>query len=577
MQNKKILSLFIIVAMLFSFSMTAISAEMILNGGFENLAAGTAISAGTTLNDVFSTGNGSGVISDTYSKTGGKSAKITQNGSLTLDSALNYMIALETGKTYEISAWVRFDPSYMGSSEIYIRIAGFDNAFFNDRGRAQGLTGSSDFVKITTIVTLPAGNDYSKSRINISSAAHAGEIMYVDDISCDIHVPVGPPDPPDPPTPPAEGSNLIANSSFEEPDMPSNLTIASGDGTIMQEYAHTGSSSLKIVQTANYGAANYSVSVAAGKTYYYAAWVRFSEALLAGSSVYIRLFPPNASTAQLIQTPAFSGTAGWVKLEGVITIPADAPSTPGRLNIAANPISGAPITFYIDDVELIELSSDLTVSSIETNKVGDLSGKPICPTLTEITLTFNSKMAEASLTPASLKLNGQDIASGKIILEPDTTDLEKVKIKLLDLSYAKNYTLTLNDNTWKDIYGRFAVITPISFKVTPKLFVGAKKLYLNNTLITDGKLKVGKIKGEISGIQNMSGASGNASVILALYENNEIIDIKNATAQILTTENGSSTIFAEMDITSVTDRVLKMYIWDDLKSGLTLSEALVLN
>ena len=80
-------------------------------------------------------------------------------------------------------------------------------------------------------------------------------------------------------------------------------------------------------------------------------------------------------------------------------------------------------------------------------------------------------------------------------------------------------------------------------------------------------------------MKNLCGETSNASVILALFKNGEMVDAVSSTKAVAPDENVAAKVYAEIDVPSISDGSyeIKFFIWDDLKSGISLSEGISLN
>lgn len=562
-----------------------LGADLVSDGGFESAAVGTQIPlTNTNIQTGWFTYNAAeAVVSDTLAHDGQHAIKLTRDSTLAANKemSLNYLTPLSQGKTYKLSAWVRCAPDFDGKGTLYIRPTDVDDFDFNNRGLVTGLTGDDDFVKIETVYA--PNKDYTKARIQIGISTTSQSIeVYIDDISCVEVTDSGEEPEPEPGTDPEpiEG-NLIENPGFETVQLPSNLSVANVNATRTTEEAHTGKYSYKMEQTKTYGAANYGkLPLEAGKTYYYAAWLRYGSANTVSTSFYIRLFwdgDDASATGGQILSPIVTGEDGWVFVESILTVPSDAKLNP-RFNISSNPYRNEPVTFYIDDVVLKEITPTLLIEDAAWNQLKEQDGVPICPIDAAVTLSFNGPLRTDSLVADAVLLNGASVDSSKVTVTPDSSDSKKVTIRFSGLDFSKFYTLTLADNVWKDEYGRSVSLVPMRFKTSARVLVDSKKLYINDVEAMDGKLKNGTVRAEVSGLTNMSGSEENVTAILALFRNGEMVEISSNTVSV--PAGGASGAKAEPKLTVNMDGsgtyVLKLFVWDDLKSGLSLSAETVL-
>lgn len=559
-------------------------AELVLDGGFEQAAVGSSIpliGAGFTAQaDTFSAGNVSeAIVTDEFAHSGQQSLRVTHDSALSGEVGVNYYLALEEGKTYKITAWVRYDTSFKSTNGFYIRMCDVGSDFAWDaRGRVQDLSGSDDFVKIEAVCT--ASKDYDKARINVGMGAKNGAIGYIDDISCTEVTQGGDNPTPEPsPTQEPDDGNLIANSGFESATLPDYFTQANCIAERTTEQAHEGEYSFKLVQTAAYGAANYTpLKLTAGKAYYYRAWARLEETNTGSTDFYIRLLWDGDKTDGQKYSQIVSGKDGWTLLEGISEIPAGVSTEKCRLNIAANPIGGQPVTYYIDDVVLKEVGSVPALEDVAWNQIGDQDGIPVCPTDAEVNLTFDGSFRADSLTAETILVNGEQPEAAKVTVVSDGNSHETVTVRLSGLEFSKFYTLSLINETWKDEFGRTVTIEPMTFKTSGRVAIGSKKLYIDNAEVTDGKLKNGIVRAQVSGLRNISGENENVTAILALFCDGEMIQMSRSTLNIMADGASEAKVETELNVEMDGSGAYKLilFVWDDLKSGLSLSPETVL-
>ena len=555
---------------------------LVIDGGFEEKEVGYSDfsqmgASGTGGIGTYAVGNVSqAIVTDEYAHSGKKSLKLVRDESKGpgQDIGLNYYLSLEEGQTYVLSAWGRYDPN--GSVEnggCYIRFSDCEEFAWNDRGTVS-LSKTDDFMEFKTTFTAP--KDYAKVRLNIGVTGSGDATVYIDDISCVI-------DSGSEPEPPAADGNLLQNSSFEEEMLPTDLAFANCNTTRTTEKSHTGQYSMKLEQTANYGAANYTVSPTPGKSYYFGGWIHVGEGVSTGS-FYVRLFwnqgGAETNNSGLIGSGTVDYQDGWILLAGICEVPVNAGTgSGGRVNIAANPVNGAPVTFYLDDIFLKEVGEPVTLDSVTWNNTSEADGLPVCTVPAEVTLDFSGGLRADSIAVGSLLLNGEVVDAENAEVSVDASDSSKVNIVLKNLNYAKIYSLTLTEeNGWMDEFGRVVTIDPIVFKTTGKVSVGSKKLFAGETEITDGKLQSGIIRAEVGQLKNLCGAETNVSAILLLLKDGEMIDAVCTTQAINASENGTAMVTAELNVPDISDGgyQLKLLVWDDLISGLSLDAATVL-
>lgn len=557
--------------------------ELVSDGGFENAAVG--INIPLTDKDIqsgmFIYSASEAVVSDTLAHSGQHALKVTRKSSLDIktEMSVNYRLPLKKGQKYKLSAWVRFAPDYEGTGSFYIRMTDVGSDFaWADRGLVTDMIGSNDFVKIEAVCT--PSTDYEKARINIGVASSTQEaVAYFDDLSCVEVMESGEePDPGPSEEPEPDDGNLIANSGFETELTPGFPRPADCTAARSTEQAHEGNYSYKLVQTKNYGAANYSpLNLTAGKSYYYRAWARLEDTNTGTTDFYIRLLWNDGGTDGQKYSQKVSGKDGWTILEGITEIPSDKEADKCRLNIAANPINNQPVTYYIDDVVLKELP-DPTLQNAVWNQVGDLDGVPVCPTDAEVKLVFGGAIDKASLTAETILLNGEPTDADSVNVSTDSATPEQVTVRFTGLDFSKRYTISLAEQSWKDEFKRAVTMTPLSFKTSGRVAIRSKKLYIDNVEVTDGKLKNGTVRTEVSGLKNMSGTAENVTAVLVLFRDGEMVGINSNTVSV--PSGSDSTVKAETDLNVSMDGSgvyeLKLFVWDDLKSGLSLSTETVL-
>lgn len=543
-------------------------AEGIADGGFEDAAVGTQIGSSESKN-IFAYSVSEAVVSDTLAHSGTHALKMTRNSSLETSTqmSLNHWVSLEQGKKYKISAWVRFAPDYTGKGDFYIRITDVGDDFaWADRGVTGDLSGADDFVKVEAICE--PSKSHAKARFNIGVSSNTKEaVVYIDDISCaEIEESEEPPEPGD--------GNLIKNPGFEDETMMNTMTKANANAERTTEEVHSGNYSYKVEQTQAYGAINYNqVALKAGKSYYFAAWMRLGKEDLTNAEFYIRLFWNGQDNTGMIYSPTVSGADGWILMESVLNLPPDAnvDLKNTRFNIAASTKAVQPVTFYLDDVMLKELD-DMAIVDAAWNDIGEMDGVPVCPIDAAVDLTFSVPLQKKTLSSDAILLNGMPVNASDVTVTADADDAKKVKIQFGGLRYSKRYALTLADDSWKDEYERSATFEALHFKTSPRVVIDSKKLYIDNTEVTDGKLKNGTVRAEVSGFQNMSGSAENVTAILALFRNGEMIEASSSTTSV--TPGASSGLKSEtelhVDMDGTGSYMLKLFVWDDLKSGLSL-------
>ena len=348
-----------------------------------------------------------------------------------------------------------------------------------------------------------------------------------------------------------------------------------------EEYAHEGTKALKVTRdsAAEEGqqiGINYDrVQFEAGKSYLLSAWVRYAPGT-AESEWYIRPADVGNDFDYANRGSAIiDGNADFTEIRVIYNC---TKAATGRVNVGA--AGGGATTGYIDNLSCVELGAPFTLKDAVWNSVAEENGISACPTDAEVTLTFTGNMRQETLKAASLLLNGKEIDENQVAVSVDQTKKADVKISLKNLDYGTHYQLSLKaDSTWADRFDRKQTFDPISFKTCGRISVGTKKLYLNGSEITNGKLTAGKIKGEISGLKNLCGETSNASVILALFKNGEMVDAVSSTKAVAPDENVAAKVYAEIDVPSISDGSyeIKFFIWDDLKSGISLSEGISLN
>lgn len=587
------------------------SGDLVADGGFETAAEGTPLNSDKA--GFFGAGNASAAVVSKpntdakYIRTGNHAAKVTQLSTSKGEGSLNYRFYPIGGRKYRITAYVRYDEGVDFSTgknpygSFYMRLADTTNdaAFYAKKVMTSQMTGISDFEKLEFEVTLAAEDirDDKPMRINISSNAgeegkRLGETFYVDDVSC-IDVtdekpsPTDEPKPTDQPKPtdnPEEGEK-ISDGGFENYRVGTNLISASPfsitgvtEGGVTESYAYEGKKSLKVkrdaaIDDSQQVGVNYAVKFEAGKSYLLSARVRYEPGTALGEW-YIR--PNGVSDFDFANrgSAKIDGNAGFTEIRVIYNCSVTAS---GRFNVGMSGLGTT--TGYLDNLSCIELGAPFTLKDAVWNSVAEENGISVCPINAEVILTFTGNMQQETLNAGSLLLNGRENSGDRIVVSVDPAKKNEVKVLLRNLGYGTHYQLSLkSDSTWTDQFSRKQTFEPISFKTCGRVSVGTKKLYLNGNEITNGKLAVGKIKGEISGLKNVCGETSNASVVLALFKNGEMVDAVSSTGAIMPDENGSARVYAEIDVPSISDGSyeLKFFIWDDLKSGISLAEGISL-
>ena len=392
---RKFSAFFLVLAMLTSmwnisaaFAAEAVGENLVIHGDLESLEVGSSLSGGNE-GDI-SGGNADVVVFQSagaddakYVHGGTKSAKVTQNNNLG-EGSVNFWVSLEEGKTYQLSAWVRYDEvleNSTGRELIYIRLAGTngqDGKFYNLLGASPRIEDGFDgFVQIISTVTIDAGDLPANKlvRINISSSAgtqdnRLGETFYVDDVSCvEVSGSVS--------AEPVE----IENNGFEEMELGDCGYPAMGsEGTggvdtytvsnakaamITSEYVHSGEKSLKLENAAAGGETglNYYMSVEKGKTYTASAWVRYDPNGTAdGGTCYIRFTDCAELSWDDRVSAVLTKSDDFTKLKVSFTPSQDYSKV--RLNITIAGQKGTEVG-YIDDVLCIATDAAEEIPSEE--------------------------------------------------------------------------------------------------------------------------------------------------------------------------------------------------------------------
>lgn len=274
----------------------------------------------------------------TDDKHGGEGAAQYVDSSSEAAGYTNQKVAVEAGKTYTLSAWVKVVSGTGG----YIGIYGISNAV------AVGFTAEEGWKQYTTTVTIPEGATLAEIEIG----AHKSQVVtfLIDDVVFAEFV-ENTPDPTEttaatePSTEPA-ANGLPVNGDFE--NGVANWSGSTGAISSNTGEKHGGSASMQFVD-ASPTAAPYvyqKVAVEAGKTYKLSAWAKVLE----GSGGYIGVFSANNEVADL---KGFSNTAEWTQFSMEFTVPAGVTQVKAEIGASTANI----VTFLIDDVVLEEVTS----------------------------------------------------------------------------------------------------------------------------------------------------------------------------------------------------------------------------
>ncbi|MFO0703134.1 MAG: DUF2341 domain-containing protein [Patescibacteria group bacterium] len=308
-------------------SSTNSNGNLVVNGDFETSGSWTLYNSAPTM-----------VITSAEKFSNTQSIHVVTNGLTQTQGTLQSFAATPTiGQNYHVEAWVKVVSGSMRSAIGY----GFEQILTDDNGNST--ISSNQWTRISTDFRVKTENT---NTIYFTQSDNTASEFYVDNVSI---------------TP-----NLVNNGGMEGTISTNwsslNSTIEADSTTKM-----SGSQSIKVSASADYGQANQTITLVTGQKYLLKYWYKASN----GDAVRV-LGYDNVNASTFYDSGNISATS-WTKISTVIT----APSTTMVLRLAAR--YNTDIVWF-DDVSVIPLDNISTSFQSDTKVIDSLYGSEIATT-----------------------------------------------------------------------------------------------------------------------------------------------------------------------------------------------------
>jgi len=454
--------------------------NLLVNGGFENGTANWKWCA------VYS--------SYTDDKHSGSAALKIADESDAAGYSTKQVVAVEAGKTYKVSAWVKI----LSGKGGYIGVYGISNP---DAVSFQQVDGWQEY---SLTITIPEGENQAE----IEFGAHKGQVVtfLIDDVT--VEEVVSEPEETEPSTEATEPSTEDTEPSTEatepsteatEPD-DGNLLVNGGfeNGTASWKWCavyssykndkHSGSAALKIADETD-GAGYYTtqiVPVEPGKTYRLTAWVRVTE----GSGGYLAIFGLGTDVDVLQKVVQEDR---WALNSITVTVPEGVT----EVTIEVGTVKAQVVTMLVDDMKFREISPDEPEETEPPTEATEPSTEATEPTepvdpMKPLEEDFETPMDENDLNagPAGWISNDDvdDVYGSMIALGND------------ELSHDGNYLLMQMPGAWKIQSRAFPV--EVGYQYTAAFVT--RKLFDNGVVAGEAQLCFVSASGEVLEVQKVA-------------------------------------------------------------------------
>lgn len=318
------------------------SSEIITNGGFENDLASWDSHESSEL------GLGYYTV-----QSGGRSLKIKNRTKTASGAVQNVTGKLEKGKTYKVTASVRYNSSEnasaTGETTFHMSIIYGNNVI---RNMATVSTKSDQWAAMEGTYTVPDDADLSNVRIFMETAYKSSPqaqdlvTFFVDDVSVQSMD--------------SESVELVENPGFES-DLASWNSYVSGELGLGYYTLHSGARSLKVknrTSTVSGAVQDMTGKLEQGKTYAVSAAVRYNSsenATATGKTTFHISIIYGNNVIQNMATVS-TETDQWAVMEGTYTVPGDADLSNVRIFLetayTSSPKAQDLVTFFVDDVSI---------------------------------------------------------------------------------------------------------------------------------------------------------------------------------------------------------------------------------
>lgn len=299
-----------------------------------------------------------------------------------------------------------------------------------------------------------------------------------------------------------------------------------------------------------------------GKTYGYSAYFKVtpqSPMEAGGIRLWIRTLYRDDNADYTYEVAVHPGVTkdGYTRITGKYTFPV----SPGMPAAAANgavwkfnPHGG--IYYYMDDLEIFEISDTLGVSS-----EGDIyEGAEVENGASELTIAFNREM-EQDLAADAISVDGVAAAS----VAPSEYSSSQFKVTLQSPLSQGPHTVSVAGA--QDIYGDTANLEFSINAADPNFAVGSFKLFAGESDVTNGPLSgPAAITASAAQITNNTGDEAEIYLICALYKNERLVKTALSSATVAAGAISSEPLTAGMEIpdTSGGGYALKAFLWEGM-------------
>ncbi len=409
-------------------------------------------------------------------------------------------VAVEAGKTYKVSAWVKI----LSGKGGYIGIYGISNATAVSFETADG------WQEYSVTVTIPA----DATQAEVEFGAHKGQVVtyLIDDVvfeevtdEPEVTEPSTEATEPsteatEPSTEATEPSTEATEPSTEATEPDGNLLVNGGfeEGTASWKWCavyssykndkHSGSAALKFADETD-GAGYYTtqkVPVEAGKTYRLTAWVRVTE----GSGGYLAIFGLGTDVDVLQKVVQEDR---WALNSITVTVPEGV--TEATIEIGS--VKSQVVTFLIDDVKFREVSPDEpeeTEPPTEATEPSTEATEPTAPVdpMKPFEENFETPMDENDLNAGPAGWTSND-------------DVDGVYGSMISLgndaqSHDGNYLLMQMPGAWKIQSSAFPV--EVGYKYTAAFVT--RKLVDNDVVAGEAQLYFVSASGEVLAVEKVA-------------------------------------------------------------------------
>jgi hypothetical protein len=233
----------------------------------------------------------------------------------------NQNVTLEAGKTYQYKAWIK------GAGTLALVLQKGD---WSSSVVYQKITASADWQQFTATYTVPAGGAGAyHAQIQDVYQGSGPATVYIDDVFFGE----------------ATGSNLLVNGDFELGSSNTAWSVGTAPFAIVYypSYVHGGNWTMiaSLSGTPTYGGPNQNVTLEAGKTYQYKAWIK-------GTGTLALVLQKGDWSSSVVYQP-ITASADWQQFTATYTVPAGGA---GAYHAQIQDIyqSSSSGTVYIDDV-----------------------------------------------------------------------------------------------------------------------------------------------------------------------------------------------------------------------------------